>query len=200
MRLGSQIVVGIMTLALLTGAACKKRTPQIPAQSHPPTIGKPGPTLPPVANQPQPTPPTVSPAESQPAPANSAGNNSNRTRRTHAKKPATSANTSAPASPKPGTSSKTVVDSNAGDPNVNISAEVPQGAASQRRQQTENLLQAAEANLRKVNRSLTDGEVAMQRQVRNFITQSRLAMQDGDLERSYNLATKAQLLSQELVK
>ena len=34
----------------------------------------------------------------------------------------------------------------------------------------------------------------------NFITQSRLALGDGDLERAYNLATKANLLSQELAK
>jgi hypothetical protein len=83
---------------------------------------------------------------------------------------------------------------------VQISAEVPQPAANLRRQQTESLLQAAEWNLKRVNRTLTDGEESMQHQVRNFITQSRLALTDGDVERAYNLATKASLLSQELVK
>jgi len=83
---------------------------------------------------------------------------------------------------------------------VQISAEVPPPAANLRRQQTEGLLQSAEWNLKRINRSLTDGEESMQRQVRNFITQSRLALGDGDLERAYNLATKANLLSQELAK
>lgn len=83
---------------------------------------------------------------------------------------------------------------------MTITAEVPQNAATQRRQQTEQLLQATETNLRRINRRLSSGEESMQRQVRNFITQSRLAIQDNDLERAYNLATKANLLSQELIR
>ena len=68
---------------------------------------------------------------------------------------------------------------------VQIAAQAPQGTA----QNTEQLLQAAEGNLRKVTR-----------QVRNYIAQSRSASQDGDLERAYNLAMKASLLSGELAK
>ena len=82
------------------------------------------------------------------------------------------------------------------DVQVQIAAQAPQGTA----QNTEQLLQAAEGNLRKVTRQLSDGEQAMLRQARNYITQSRSATQDGDLERAYNLAMKANLLSGELAK
>jgi hypothetical protein len=40
----------------------------------------------------------------------------------------------------------------------------------------------------------------MLRQVRTYIAQSHSASQDGDLERAYNLAMKANLLSGELAK
>jgi hypothetical protein len=83
-----------------------------------------------------------------------------------------------------------------GEGQVQIAAEVPRGTA----QNTEQLLQAAEGNLRKVSRQLSDGEQAMLRQVRAYIVQSHSASQDGDLERAYNLAMKANLLSGELAK
>lgn len=79
---------------------------------------------------------------------------------------------------------------------MQIGTQVPQGTA----QNTAQLLQAAESNLRRVTRSLSDGEQAMMRQVRNYISQSRTATHDGDLERAYNLAMKANLLSVELAK
>ena len=79
---------------------------------------------------------------------------------------------------------------------MQIAAQAPQGTA----QNTEQLLQAAEGNLRKVTRQLSDGEQAMLRQARNYIAQSRSASQEGDLERAYNLAMKANLLSGELAK
>lgn len=82
------------------------------------------------------------------------------------------------------------------DVQVQIAAQAPQGTA----QNTEQLLQVAEGNLRKVTRQLSDGEEAMLRQARNYIAQSRSASQEGDLERAYNLAMKASLLSGELAK
>lgn len=79
---------------------------------------------------------------------------------------------------------------------MQIGAQVPAATV----QSTEQLLQTAENNLRRVTRQLNDGEQAMLRQVRNYITQSRTASRDGDLERAYNLAMKANLLSGELAK
>jgi hypothetical protein len=200
MRLGRNIGLVVALLIVVSGVGCKKRKPQIPAQSTAPTINKP--TVAPVASQPQPTPPTVTAEPPQPSSSIPAVTTAKKPRVRH-RKPTTTppantvtsadSNAAKPGVHKPG-------DNTASDSNVQISAEVPQPAANLRRQQTEGLLQSAEWNLKRINRTLNDGEDSMQRQVRNFITQSRLAMQDGDLERAYNLATKANLLSQELVK
>jgi len=40
----------------------------------------------------------------------------------------------------------------------------------------------------------------MASQARNYITQSNEAMQQGEVERAYNLAVKASLLAEELTK
>jgi hypothetical protein len=190
-----------LLLALLVvagGSSCKKRKPPLPTQSNAPTINKP--TVPPVASQPLPTPPTVTAEPPQPSTSVPTTTTAKKTR-LRRRKPATPpANTVTSADAKPNGHKPATGENPPGDSNVQISAEVPQPAANLRRQQTEGLLQSAEWNLKRVNRTLTDGEESMQRQVRNFITQSRLAIQDGDLERAFNLATKANLLSQELAK
>ncbi len=196
MRLGQNLVLGCVVLVLVAGVGCKKKKPPLPAQTTAPTLNQP--TIPPVASQPTPTPPTVTAEPPQPSstiPTTTATKKTRIRRKKPIAPPVTTADTNTATKPpvrKPG-------DPNS-DTNVQISAEVPQPAANLRRQQTEGLLQSAEWNLKRINRSLTDGEESMQRQVRNFITQSRLALGDGDLERAYNLATKANLLSQELAK
>lgn len=190
MRSGRNLLLATVILALTTGVACHRKKPNIPAKAQPPTIDQP--TIPPVASQPAPTPPTVTPGEGQPAPTEPAPVKAKKPKRHRRTVPA---NTVASTPPKPAPKPET-----APPDNVQITAEIPQNVANARRQQTEGLLQAAEANLKKINRTLTDGEDSMQRQVRNYITQSRLAMQDGDLDRAYQLASKAQQLSQELIK
>jgi len=185
----------LAVLILVAGVGCKKKKPAVPAQTAPPTLNQP--TVAPVASQPLPTPPTVTSEQPQPSSTISRTTPTKKVRVRRKKPtptpPVTAADTSKPPVHKAG-------ENQPSDSNVQISAEVPQPAANLRRQQTEGLLQSAEWNLKKVNRTLTDGEESMQRQVRNFITQSRLALGDGDFERAYNLATKANLLSQELVK
>ena len=205
MRAGKHLVMAVALAMLVGGAACKKKTPNLPPQAQPPTITQPQPETPPAETQPEQIPPaTTSPAaETAPEPTPP----SPKLKPHKRKKPAPTTTTPSaesitkPGAAKPGNTGKTIIDNTKpSEPNVQISAEVPPGVANQRKQQTEDLLNVAEANMKKVNRTLTDGEQSMQRQVRNFITQSRLAIQDGDFERAYNLATKAQQLSQELVK
>ncbi|MDT8070791.1 MAG: hypothetical protein ROO76_21735 [Terriglobia bacterium] len=190
MRIGRNLLLATVALALSMGTGCHRRKPKIPVKAQPPTIEQP--TIPPVASQPEPTPPTVTPGEAQPLPAEPAPVKTKKPKR-HRKPLPTTANTPPPKpAPKPETPQP--------DTGVQITADIPQNVANERRQQTEGLLQAAEGNLKRINRTLTDGEESMQRQVRNYITQSRLAMQDGDIDRAYQLAYKAQQLSQELVK
>jgi hypothetical protein len=81
-----------------------------------------------------------------------------------------------------------------------LAADVPASAALQRRQTTAQLQTWTEADLRGLNRALSDDEKAMIQQVRAYLQQSRAAEADGDTERAYNLALKAHLLSAELVK
>ena len=62
------------------------------------------------------------------------------------------------------------------------------------------MLAAAEKNLKSVNRNLTHDEQAMVAQIKTYIDQSQKATKENDFERAYNLATKARLLSDALVK
>jgi hypothetical protein len=65
---------------------------------------------------------------------------------------------------------------------------------------TQQLLDATETNLRSLNRSLSTDEQATVQHVHAYVSQSQKATTEGDLERAYNLALKAHLLSDELAK
>jgi hypothetical protein len=62
------------------------------------------------------------------------------------------------------------------------------------------LLSSAETNLQKVSgRTLNDSQEEMAKQIRMYMEQSKQASGQGDLQRAKNLASKANLLSVELV-
>ncbi len=86
------------------------------------------------------------------------------------------------------------------DSSVQITADVPRAAVQSQKQNTEQLLRNSEGKLSHINHSLSEGEQAMLRQAKNYIAQSNQALQGGDIERAYNLAVKANLLSSELAK
>jgi len=65
---------------------------------------------------------------------------------------------------------------------------------------TDQLLQSSEAQLNSIKRQLSKEEEAMLAQTKEFIAQSRKAKTENDLVRAHNLAVKARLLSDELVK
>lgn len=67
--------------------------------------------------------------------------------------------------------------------------------------ETNTLLQSTEDNLKKIaGQQLTSDQQQMVNQARQFMDQSKSATHTGDLDRAYNLAWKAQVLSEELVK
>ncbi len=68
------------------------------------------------------------------------------------------------------------------------------------RQTTAQLIDGCESSLRTINRKLSDDEQATVSQIRNYIVQSRTATTQNDLERANNLALKAHLLCDALVK
>jgi hypothetical protein len=86
-------------------------------------------------------------------------------------------------------------------PDTAIAAVVPTERATQDKQSTSQMLDVAEKTIRGLDdRTLSEDQKAMVSQVWSFITQSKKATTDGDLERALNLAKKAQLLSEALVK
>ena len=87
-----------------------------------------------------------------------------------------------------------------GAPDTAIAADVSSQQVSQQKQTTVQLLEATEKNLNSLNRNLNHDEQAIVSQIKTYIDQSRKATSDNDFERAYNLATKARLLSDALVK
>lgn len=81
-----------------------------------------------------------------------------------------------------------------------LTASISHDDALHQKLDTAQLLEATEGNLRGITRSLSNDEQAMVQHVRAYISQSQKATTDGDLERAYNLALKAHLLSDELAK
>ncbi len=77
----------------------------------------------------------------------------------------------------------------------------PEEKAEAQRAKSDSLLSATEANLKKLSgRKLTDDEQSLVNQIRQFIVQSRAALDAGDLAQGYNLASKANILSEEFNK
>ena len=83
---------------------------------------------------------------------------------------------------------------------IAIAADVSSQQLVQQKQTTAQLLDSTEKNLKGLNRSLSHDEKAMVNQIKSYVTQSRKATTDGDFERAYNLAVKAHLLADALVK
>jgi hypothetical protein len=73
--------------------------------------------------------------------------------------------------------------------------------ASHARETTSQLLSSTESNLQRAStRALNQDQQATVEQIRTFIGQSNAAVKAGDLQRGHNLALKALLLSNDLVK
>jgi len=183
-KVGKSTLAAVVALVLFaTGCEgpFKKKKPA-PPPSIPPTIEKPKVDLP----QPQPTPPPPPKPEAtiQPTPQPKP-----QPKRKPTKKvvPPPAPEETTP-QPKPAT------------PDASINAPMTNQQADRQRQQTSSLIGSAEGNLSNIHRALNVDEQNMVAQIRSYIAQSRKAMTDGDLERAYNLANKANLLSSELMK
>ena len=191
--------IAVLMVAVLGASGCKsKKKPNIPQQAQAPTItsAEPAPT------QPGPAPPaSVEPARPLPTPGEVASNTPppqpapkpqhrvarkppKRTIVENAPPPTTPAPTQTPAPQEQG----------------QLTASVSHHDALQQRVDTQRLLEATENNLRSVNRTLSSDEEVTVAHIRSYMQQSKNATNDGDLERAYNLALKARLLSDDLVK
>ena len=77
---------------------------------------------------------------------------------------------------------------------------MPSEAITKQKESTAQIVDATENSLKNLSRQLSDAEKAMKTQIESYLQQSRKATTDGDFERAYNLAKKAQLLSEALIK
>ena len=106
--------------------------------------------------------------------------------------PATSAPAAGPA--------KTVVrNGSTTDPTVELSPGLPSHQASQQMKATDQLLASTDANLKALSgRQLNAGQQDTVNQIKSFMEQSRTASRNGDVQRAYTLANKANMLSVDL--
>ncbi len=87
------------------------------------------------------------------------------------------------------------------DPRVDLSPGLSQGQAANQRATTNQLLAATESNLKQISeRDLNATQQETVKQIRTYMDQARKALDSADLERGHNLAFKAHLLSDDLVK
>lgn len=97
---------------------------------------------------------------------------------------------------------KTVIkEGGTSEPAIQLLGSKGTDVASRQRTTTDQLLESTEDDLKKVaGRQLSSSQQEMVNQIREFVQQSRAAEAAGDTERARNLARKAHLLSDELVK
>ena len=95
---------------------------------------------------------------------------------------------------------KVVRDGGSSEPKVQLTGGTTAQQAANK-SSTEQLKAATEENLKKAaGLQLNSSQKEMVSQIKQFMEQSKAAVAAGDLERGHNLALKAQLLSDELVK
>jgi hypothetical protein len=99
-------------------------------------------------------------------------------------------------------SSKRVVrNGSTSEPVIQLSPGLSENEASSQRQNTTQLLATADTNLQKMSgRQLNTTQQDVVSQIRKYIEQAKEAETAGDLQRAHNLALKARLLSDDLVR
>lgn len=213
------VMLPIALAALIFSASgCKKKKPAVPApQAEAPTIETPT-TAPPATE----TTTTAPPAEAAPAttPAPAPPPKVKKPRPRVAKKPSagvpaanssstppsTVANNTSTPPPAPPTvittpSGKVIVpEGSTAEPTGQISTTMPATKENETKLNTERSLQTTEKDLKGITWAPSMDQKTMMDQIRTYISQSRSANTEGDVLRASNLAQKARLLCDELLK
>ncbi|MFZ1008184.1 MAG: hypothetical protein WAN65_15195 [Candidatus Sulfotelmatobacter sp.] len=171
--------------------AGQTQNPANPAQQPPKPHKRPKKTVPDCGNSSAVANPAGSSSDSKKpedvGPPNSGSGNS----------PATSAATQKPCPPR----KKVVRNGGTDEPTIKLTGETTAAQASQQRATTDQLNASTEENLKKIaDRQLAPSQQEIVTQIQQFVDQSKQAVAAGDLERAHNLALKARLLSDELLK
>ena len=205
MKTMQKIAVFCLLLALLSLTGCKKKKPNVPPPPPPPAITEtaPPPQQPTTAQTEQPTTAEVQPPApvSKPKPPPKKRPPAHKTNTTaHATTPQTQPKPAAqPPTPAPGTRT-TVSHGGTEVASVTISPRLRHDITRDQQQSTEELMRLTDENLKAINRQLSNEERAVLQQINSYIDQAKKAMNDQDLLRAHNLALKAHLLSDDLVK
>lgn len=220
MKLRRQIAIALGASLLLLSATCEKQKPQLPPKMEAPTLAASLPyQIPEIEPPPEPQesqqvatteapPPKKAPPKhhnakkpAQPAAANQPASQANTTPVNHppaqtapANQAGSQANATVAVNHPPANSAVET----SGD--TAIAAEVSDQTLTRQKQTTAELIDSAERDLKGLNRGLNHDEESMLTQIKSYIAQSRKATGDGDFERAYNLAVKAHLLSDALLK
>jgi hypothetical protein len=190
------VMFALCALLLITACNKKRNKPVLLPQEQAPTVSTPQPEP-----EPQPQQPAQPPADQQPAdttenkPSQKPPANTTKNQKPHParKPPQVAANT-------PPKIVITEGGTGSGGDSIGLGQPGPAADAAHNQFSTEQLLDRTEANLRSIKRLLTRDEQSLATQIRDFMAQSRQATKDGELVRARNLAVKANLLSDELVK
>jgi ElaB/YqjD/DUF883 family membrane-anchored ribosome-binding protein len=198
-----KFVTSLLVLALLFTAACNKKKPVLPPRSMAPTIAvdlpeelpenpeAPAPEVvqatvePPVKAKPKKAPHSAVKKATPPASVPAAA----------APPPAPTNNNQTVASLRPPQKPSAEI-----PPDIAIAAAMPSQAITKQKEITAQIVDATENSLKNLSRQLSDEEKAMKSQIQSYLLQSRKATSDGDFERAFNLAKKAQLLADALIK
>jgi hypothetical protein len=192
---GSRHFVLLALVLALTTSGCswfkKKKPPTVAQQAQAPTIAAPQPA----AAAPAETQPVAPPADTKPAETAAQKPKPKPKPVPRRVVPAPKPVEQASAAPPP----KIVIQEGGAGQNT-ISTAMPHDEVTDSKRTTQQLLEATDTNLRGLTRPLNADEKAMLEQIRAYQQQARTANQDGDVTRAHNLALKAHLLSDELVK
>jgi len=213
MNRGPQIVVFALGLVLAVNVGCTKKKPQLPPQAKAPAepIATP---LPAEISETVPPPPPPEPTpQAEPSTATVVKPPKKRSRKKPTPPPA-SVQAANPTNAPPQPSTTTAASNNtttiatarppansAGEPTPDpaITPDVTSAQLMRQKQSTAQLLEQTEKTINGLKgASPAEGETLTE--IRSYVNQSRKATSEGDFERAYNLATKAHLLSEALVK
>jgi ElaB/YqjD/DUF883 family membrane-anchored ribosome-binding protein len=195
-----KLVTLLLVLGLLFVEACNKKKPVLPPRTLAPTIAVELPDA--IPENPTDEEPTSVAQEKPPEPP-PVKTKPKKTTRSTAKKTPPPVSTPAPAvaSPPAANNNQTVASLRPpAPPDTAIAAAMPSAAITRQKEDTAQIVDATENSLKNLARSLNDEEKAMKTQIQSYLQQSRKATTDGDFERAYNLAKKAQLLADALTK
>jgi hypothetical protein len=209
MNVARKFVTSFLLLALLFTEACTKKKPPLPPQAPAPTLGELLPEeIPEVKEKPLP------PSPPKPSDAEQANNKkpSKKSPKVAAKKTTPPANTTAavtpppapapaPAQTAPQNANPVVASSHeAPAPEMTVAAAISSKDANKQKEDTAHMIDSTESVLKGLTRQLNDEEKGMRTQIETYVQQSRKATADGDFERAYKLAEKAQTLATALTK